>query len=118
MFIANNHERACPMRNVVLLTVLVALVAATVAAATANYYDNPKTPNGKSGLLAVLKPGQTIGLNQCGAAYELTISTTKIPSRYKVAKVAPDYVVLSSEPKLLEIRIPVTSIRAIVHMKR
>jgi len=107
------------MRNAILLTVLVALVAATVAAAaTANYYDNPKTTNDKSGLLAVLKPGQTIGLNQCGAAYELTISTTKIPSRYKVAKVAPDYVVLSSEPKLLEIRIPVTSIRAIVHMKR
>ena len=105
------------MRNAILLMVLVA--AATVAAAaTADYYGDPKAAKEKAGLLAVLKPGQVVGLDQCGSAYELTISTTKILSRYKVARVAGDYVVLSSEPKLLEIRIPVTSIRAIIHMKR
>ena len=107
------------MRNAMLLTVLVALAAAAVsAAATADYYDDPKTAKGGAGMLAVLKPGQVVGLDQCGSAYELTISTTKILSRYKVAKVGKDYVVLNSEPKLLDIRIPVTSIRAIIHMKR
>lgn len=105
------------MRNAILLTVLIAAVAAGALAA-ADYYDNPKPAKGKSGLLAVLKPGQTIGLAERGSSYELTISTTKILSRYKVAKVGRDYVVLHSEPKLLDIRIPITSIRAIVHMKR
>jgi hypothetical protein len=99
--------------------VLVAVAAAAVAAAaTADYYGDPKAEKDKAGVLSVLKPGQVVGLDQCGSAYELTISTTKILSRYKVAKVAGDYVVLSSEPKLLEIRIPITSIRAIIHMKR
>ena len=114
---ANNNERVCPMRNAILLMVLVALTA-TVAIAAADYYGDPKTAKGPAGLLAVLKPGQTVSLSQCGSAYELTISTTKILSRYKVAMVGSDYVVLNSDPKLLEIRIPVTSIRAIVHMKR
>ncbi len=103
------------MRNAILLMVLLA-VAAVAAAAT--YYDDPKAAKDTGGLLSVLKPGQVVSLNQCGSAYELTISTTKILSRYKVAKVASDYVVLSSEPKLLDIRIPLTSIRAIIHMKR
>ena len=98
--------------------VLVALAAAAAAAATADYYGDPKAAKGGAGLLAVLKPGQTVGLSERGSAYELTISTTKILSRYKVAKVGRDYVVLNSETKLLDIRIPVTSIRAIVHMKR
>ena len=107
------------MRNAMLLTVLVALVAAAAAtAATITYHDDPKAANDKAGLLSVLKPGQVVNLSQCGSAYELTISTTKILSRYKVAKVGGDYVVLRSEPKLLDIRIPVTSIRAIIHLKR
>ena len=105
------------MRNAVLLMVLVALTA-TVAIAAADYYGDPKTAKGDTGLLSVLKPGQVVGLSPCGSGYELTISTTKILSRYKVAMVGSDYVVLNSDPKLLEIRIPVTSIRAIIHMKR
>ncbi len=109
------------MRNAifaVLLIVLVALAAVAAAATTANYYGDPKAAKGDTGLLAVLKPGQTVSLTECGSAYELTISTTKILSRYKVAKVGSDYVILNSQSKLLDIRIPVTSIRAIVHMKR
>lgn len=107
------------MRNAILLMVLVATAAAAAAAAaTADYYGDPKAAKDKAGLLAVLKPGQVVALSERGSAYELTISTTKILSRYKVAKVGSDYVVLSSEPKLLDIRIPVTSIRAIIHMKR
>ena len=105
------------MRNAILLMVLVALTAAAAIAAS-DYYDTPKAAKDDAGLLSVLKPGQVIGLSQCGSGYELTISTTKILSRYKVSKVAGDYVVLSSEPKLLDIRIPITSIRAIIHMKR
>ncbi|MBC8372869.1 MAG: hypothetical protein H8E53_04690 [Planctomycetes bacterium] len=105
------------MRNAILLMVLVALTA-TVAIAAADYYGDPKGAKGAAGLLAVLKPGQTVGLSPCGGAYELTVSTTKILSRYKVAEVGADYVGFSSEPKLLEIRIPVTSIRSIIHMKR
>ena len=105
------------MRNTILLMVLVALTA-TLAIAAADYYDDPKTAKDTAGLLSVLRPGQTVGLSECGGSYELTVSTTKILSRCKVAKVGADYVVLSSEPKLMEIRIPVTSIRAIIHMRR
>ena len=105
------------MRNTILLTVLVAL-SAVAAIAAAGYYDDVKTDKGAPGLLSVLKPGQVVSLSECGGSYELTISTTKILSRYKVAQVARDYVVLISERKLMEIRIPITSIRAILHMKR
>ena len=105
------------MRNAILLMVLAA-VAGAAAAATADYYGDPKTAKGGAGVLSVLKPGQIVGLSERGSAYELTISTTKILSRYKVARVAGDYVVLASEPKLMDIRIPITSIRAIIHMKR
>ncbi len=105
------------MRNAILLTALVALTAIATAA-TSDYYDNPKPAAGNAGLLSVLRQGQTVGLKECGSGYELTVSTAKILSRYKVAKVARDYVVLSNGPKLMEIRIPITSIRAILHMKR
>ncbi|MDP6633628.1 MAG: hypothetical protein QGG42_01885 [Phycisphaerae bacterium] len=105
------------MRNAILLTVLIAATA-VVAMAAADYYDSPKAAKGTPGLLSVLRPGQTVTLSECGGNYELTVSNTKILSRYKVSKVGADYVVLSSQPKLLDIRIPVTSIRAIKHLKR
>jgi len=97
--------------------VLVALTAAAAIAAS-DYYNTPKAAKDNAGLLSVLKVGQTVGLSEGNSGYELTISTTKILSRYKVAKVGADYVVLNSQPKLLDIRIPITSIRAIIHMKR
>lgn len=107
------------MRNTILLTVTLALTAAIAIAASEYYGDAKGAKNGDDGgLLSVLRPGQVVGLAQCGSGYDLTISTTKILSRYKVAKVGADYVVLSSEPKLLEMRIPATSIRSIIHMKR
>jgi hypothetical protein len=110
-------ERIGLMRNAILLAALIAATAAAAIAAS-EYYDNPKAAKGAPGLLSVLKPGQTVGLSECGGSYELTISNTKILSRYKVAKVGADYIVLNSKPKLLDIRIPVTSIRAIIHLKR
>ncbi len=107
------------MRNVILLMLLVALAATAGSVATADYYgDAKKTSGDKSGLMSVLKPGQKVGLSLSGGSYELTISNTTILSKYKVAKVADDFVILTSKPKLLEIRIPVTSIRAIIHLKR
>jgi hypothetical protein len=105
------------MRNTILLTVLLGLTAAAAIAASDYYGNEPKEAKG-GGLLSVLKPGQVVSLSECGSSYELMISTTKMLSRYKVAKVGADYVVLTSQPKLLDIRIPVTSIRAIVHMRR
>jgi hypothetical protein len=105
------------MRNAILLTVLLGLTAVAAMAASGYYGDKPKEANG-GGLLSVLKHGQVVGLSECGSRYELMISTTKMLSRYKVSKVGSDYVVLTSQPKLLDIRIPVTSIRAIVHMRR
>jgi hypothetical protein len=106
------------MRNVILLMVLVALAATVGNAAIDDYYGDTKTKSDKTGLLSVLKPGQKVILSQCSGSYELTISNTTILSKYKVAKVADDFVILTSKPKLLEIRIPVTSIRAIIHLKR
>jgi hypothetical protein len=105
------------MRNAMLLTVLIALTAA-VAIAASEYYGDPKAAKGAPGLLSALRPGQVVGLSECGGNYELTVSNTKILSRYKVSQIGADYVVLNSQPKLLDIRIPVTSIRAIIHLKR
>jgi len=105
------------MRNAILLLSVMAILAAGALAAS-EYYGDAKATNSTAGFLSVLKPGQTVGLSECGSGYELTISTTKILSRYKIAKVGADYVVLSSQPKLMEVRIPVTSIRAILHLKR
>jgi len=114
-------ERTSLMRRTVLMTGFLAAVVAAAAvamAAGASYYDKSNAAKNDGGLLSVLKPGQVIGVTSHGSAYELTISKTKILSKYKVVKVGGDYVVLTSEPKLLDLRIPVTSIKAIVHLKR
>jgi len=107
------------MQKTLLMMGLTAVVAAAVVAvATGQTYYGAKKPAKDDGLMSVLKPGQVIRLDTSGSLYELTISNTKIVSKYKVAHIGRDYVVLESKPKLLELRIPVTSIRSIVHLKR
>ncbi|MBT3200060.1 MAG: hypothetical protein HN350_09100 [Phycisphaerales bacterium] len=105
------------MRNTILLVLLIGLTA-SVALAASGYYGDKKAAAKPAGFLSVLKPGQVVALAECGGSYELTISTSKMLSRYKVAEVGGNYVVLASQPKLSEIRIPLTSIRSIIHLKR
>ena len=105
------------MRNTILLVLLVGLTA-SVALAASGYYGDKKAPAKPIGFLSELKPGQVVSLAECGGNYDLTIATSKMLSRYKIAEVGANYVVLVGQPKRMEIRIPVTSIRSIIHLKR
>lgn len=70
------------------------------------------------GVLSVLKVGQTVLIKDVGDKFQIEISTRKLVSNYKVAEVGADYLVLGNKPKLQELRIPLSSIKYIIHDKR
>jgi hypothetical protein len=70
------------------------------------------------GVLSVLKVGQTILVQEVGEKFQLKISTRKLISNYRVVEVGQDYLVVSNKPKLQELRIPLSSIKCVIHDKR
>ena len=102
------------MRTLILIVGLAVVVAVVASTAASNLYADK---SGK-GVLSTLKVGQPVALDEDGAVFDLQVSTRKLSTSYRVVEVGRDYVVLGNKRKLLEVRIPVSSIRSIVHLKR
>jgi len=69
------------------------------------------------GFLSTLKPSQQIVLKEVGDKYEINILDTEGPLSHVVVEVGPTYVVVRDSGGVIERRIPVYSIKAIVTIK-
>lgn len=96
------------------LVVAVLMVVMIVSSAM----SNPGASASGRGVLSVLRVGQTVVIKDIGDKFEIEISARKLVSNYKVVEVGRDYLVLSNKPKLLELRIPLSSVKRVMHLKR
>ena len=97
---------------VIVLAILMVVVIVSLA------ISNAPAAAADGGVLSVLKVGQTVVVKDLGEKLQIEISTRKLTSNYKVVEVSRDYVVLSHKPRLHEVRIPLSSVKWIVHDKR
>jgi len=97
------------MNTIRLLAVMAGLLLSIPA--TSHGQDKPRRS-----FLAVLKEGQTVTLKESAGKYEITLMKN-IPLGHKVIEVGSDYVVFEDHASVTEIRIPVTSIKAIIKLK-
>lgn len=109
----SDGKGSAPMRKSVLV-VAVLMVVMIVSSAM----SNPGASASGRGVLSVLRVGQTVVIKDIGDKFEIEISARKLVSNYKVVEVGRDYLVLSNKPKLLELRIPLSSVKRVMHLKR
>ncbi len=71
------------------------------------------------GVLATVKVGQAINLKENGESFLLTMidGESKLLQPHTVLEVGQDFVVVKDFTGLNETRIPITSIKAVVHFK-
>lgn len=95
---------------------LIALLAALLLTPLFAQQDvQPKV----TGIFSTLKAGQTLNVKETGERYMLTVieGESKLPQSHTVLEVGQDFVVVKDFTGLNETRIPLTSIKAVVHFK-
>ena len=72
-----------------------------------------------TGILASLKVDQAVSVKETGDRYLITVieGDLKLPQSHKVLEIGSDFVVVEDITGLNVIRIPLTSIKAVVHFK-
>lgn len=72
-----------------------------------------------TGVLAPLKVDQALSLRETGDRYLITVldGDLKLPQSHKVLEIGSDFVVVEDITGLNVVRIPLTSIKAVVHFK-
>ena len=93
----------------VLAVVVVVLVMFSTGAA-------PQKPQAQ-GVLAPLKVGQAVALQDHGGSYEIRLMDVDVPMSHTVVEVGQDYVVLKDIVEVAETRIPIYAIKAVVLLK-
>ena len=70
------------------------------------------------GVLSTLKVGQNVNVKEAGERYSITvIGGDMIPQPHKVLEVGADFVVVEDVAGKNETRIPLTSLKSVVHLK-
>jgi hypothetical protein len=72
-----------------------------------------------TGIFSTLKAGQAINVKETGERYLLTVieGESKLPQSHAVLEVGQDFVAVKDFTGLNETRIPITSVKAVVHFK-
>ena len=94
---------------------LFAMALLTILAAGA--FGNAADPQPEKGFFAVLKPDQQIVLKEVGDRYEISVIELANHLSHVVVEVGSNHVVVRDSFGLIETRIPVYSIKAIVTIK-
>ena len=82
-------------------------------------FAQQEQPPKVSGVFATLKAGQAINVKETGEKYLLTVidGESKLPQPHTVLEVGQDFVVVKDFTGLNETRIPITSVKAVIHFK-
>ena len=76
----------------------------------------PQKPQA-NGVLAPLKVGQSVALQDHGGSYEIRLMDVDVPMSHTVVDVGQDYVVLKDIAEVTETRIPIYAVKAVVLLK-
>ena len=103
------------MRNKSGLLVVALIVALLLTPLLAQQQEQPKP----TGVLVMLEIGQAVNVKESAERYLLTVieGDLKLPQSHTVQEVGADYVVLKDFAGFNEVRIPLTSVKAVVHFK-
>jgi len=95
--------------------VVALIVAVLLTPLLAQQEAQPKV----SGVFATLKAEQAINVKETGEKYLLTVidGDSKLPQPHTVLEVGQDFVVVKDFTGLNETRIPITSVKAVIHFK-
>lgn len=96
-------------------SVVVAMLVGLAITATSGSSEPP--PARKQGIFTSMKVGQSVSLREKGPMWEVHTTDDGTPLTHKVAEIGEDYIVVRDETGMIETRIPVTAIRAVVHVK-
>lgn len=77
--------------------------------------QSPERP--RQGFLSVLKVGQSVNVKEVAERFEVTFDDALTDLGHKITEIGPDFVTIEDLGGLIETRIPVYSIKAIVRMK-
>ena len=94
---------------------LVATALLTILSACA--FGNAADPRTEKGLFATLKPDQQIVLKEVGDRYEINAIELANRLSHVVVEVGPNHIVVRDSVGVIETRIPVYSVKAIVTIK-
>jgi len=80
-------------------------------------FAQQEAPPKVSGVFATLKVDQAINVKETGERYLLTLidGESKLPQPHTVLEIGQDFVVVKDFTGLNETRIPLTSIKAVIH---
>jgi hypothetical protein len=99
-------------------TVAVLLVAAAlVCAGLFSTATSQPPPAARRTVFSTLKVGQSVVVKERNGLYEVSTMDEAGPMSHKVVEVGDDYLVVRDEAGVLESRIPVTAVRAVVHIR-
>ena len=96
-----------------------AVVALLVALLLTPLFAQQEQPPKVSGVFSNLKAGQALNVKETGERYLLTVidGDSKLPQPHTILEVGSDFVVVKDFTGLNETRIPITSVKAVVHFK-
>jgi len=98
-------------RNIVIL-IAVAALAGLFSTATSQ-----PPPAARRTVFSTLKAGQSVPLKERAGLYEVGTVDEGGPLTHKVVEIGDDYLVLKEDAGTVESRIPVTAVRAVIHVK-
>ena len=93
---------------------LVAVVGLAVLFSTAT---SQQPPAARRSVFSTLKAGQPVTLKEKAGLSEVRTTDEAGPRTHKVAEIGDDFLVVKDEAGAVESRIPVSAVRAIVHVK-
>lgn len=96
---------------------LVGLLATVTVALVVSSGASQPPPAPRKSILSSLKVGQPVTLKEKGPGWEIGTTDEAGPLTHKVAEVHDDFIVLKDEAGAVESRIPVTAVRAVVHVR-
>src|SRR5579875_1666524 len=74
-------------------------------------------PAARRPIFSTLKVGQTVAVKERNGLYEVSTMDEAGPLTHKVAEIGEDYLAVRDEAGATESRIPVTAVRAVIHVK-
>lgn len=101
-------------KNVILA--LLAAVALGLAGMFSTASPQPR-PAARRTILSTLKVGQSVAVRDRNGLYEVSTMDEAGPMTHKVIEVGDDYLGVRDEAGVIDSRIPVTAVRAVIHVK-
>jgi hypothetical protein len=94
-----------------------AMLAAVMVAVVVSTGSSQPPPAVKKTVFSALKVGQAVSLKDKATGWEIGTTDDETVLMHKVAEIGDEYIVLHDEAGSVETRLPLTAVRAVVHLR-